>query len=124
MACARVVVDGKFFTAAGRRMAFRGVTYGTFRAREDGAAFPDRDRMKRDFAAIADAGFTVVRTYTEPPDDAIELAADWGLYLFPEAFYPDWRYLVGTSRRERARVLRDERTRVRAAARRLAGLEQ
>ena len=73
---ARVAVDGKFFTLGGERFHFSGVTYGTFKPREDGARYPERGRIKRDFIDIADNGFTVVRTYTAPPDDVLELAAD------------------------------------------------
>src|SRR5438094_384064 len=75
----RVRVDGKQFSLRGRRFAFRGVTYGTFRPREDGERFPERGPAKLDFHAIAGAGFTVVRTYTAPPDDIVELAADHDL---------------------------------------------
>jgi hypothetical protein len=96
----RVRVDGKQFSRRGRRFPFHGVTYGTFRPREDGERFPERGPAKLDFHAIADAGFTVVRTYTAPPDDIVELAADHDLRLLASAFYPDWRYLVGSSRRQ------------------------
>jgi glycosyltransferase involved in cell wall biosynthesis len=118
----RVAVDGKFFRLDGERFAFRGVTYGTFKPRSwDGARFPERGRMKRDLAAMRDAGFTVVRTYTMPPDDLVELAADWGIQLLAGLFYPDWRYLVGLSRRERAKVEAEAQREVRAAASRLLG---
>lgn len=120
---ARVRVDGKHFAADGSRFTFRGVCYGTFRPRTDGAQFPERDALKRDFAAMDQAGFTVVRTYTPPPDDVVELAADWGLRLISDVFFADWRYLVGTSRRDRRRVARVARTTVRSAARRLAGAD-
>jgi glycosyltransferase involved in cell wall biosynthesis len=69
------------------------------------------------------AGFSVVRTYTPPTDDLVELASDWGLHLLVDVFFPDWRYLVGTSRRDRRRVVRDARAAVRSTARRLAGAE-
>ena len=36
----RVRVDGKFFAAGDERFLFRGVTYGTFAPRSDGALFP------------------------------------------------------------------------------------
>src|SRR4051794_37919461 len=65
---ARCRVDGKFFSAAGERFEFRGVTYGTFAPREDGALFPERERLERDLASMRAAGFTVVRTYTLPPE--------------------------------------------------------
>ncbi len=116
----RVRVDGKQFSVDGRRFPFRGVTYGTFAPREDGTRFPERDRVKHDFSLIREAGFTVVRTYTVPPDDVIDLAADEGLRLLPDAFYPDWRYLVGASARDHRSVARAARDEIRAMARRLA----
>jgi cellulose synthase/poly-beta-1,6-N-acetylglucosamine synthase-like glycosyltransferase len=73
---------------------------------------------------MRDAGFTVVRTYTSPPDDVIELAADCDLQILAGVFYPDWRYLVGASRREQRRTAHEARDAVRRAARRLAGHEQ
>ena len=78
----RIRCDGKFFAAGDRRFAFRGVTYGTFASRSDGALFPERRRIAADLAMIAAAGFTVVRTYTPPPDDLLELAAANGLRVF------------------------------------------
>jgi glycosyltransferase involved in cell wall biosynthesis len=117
----RIRTDGKFFAAGESRFAFRGVTYGTFAAREDGALFPERDVVKQDFAQMRDKGFTVVRTYTPPPDDVLDLAADWDLKILAGVHYPDWRYLLGTSRRDRVRVARDAAAQVRAAARGLAG---
>src|SRR4051812_4127370 len=96
----KVRTDGKFFAVGSERFIVKGVTYGTFAEREDGELFPEREVVKRDFAAMRDAGFNVVRTYTLPPDDVVDLAADWGLHLLSGVFYPDWRYLVGHSRRE------------------------
>src|SRR5438132_1674504 len=119
----RVQVDGKHFALDGRRFDFRGVSYGTFRPRADEARFPERDGLKRDLAAMDQAGFSVVRTYTPPPDDLVDLASDWGLHLLVDVFFPDWRYLIGTSRHDRRRVARDARATVRAVARRLAGAD-
>src|SRR5438067_13106512 len=48
----RVRTDGKFFALGDERFPFRGVTYGTFEAREDGALFPEREVVKRDFSAM------------------------------------------------------------------------
>ena len=117
----RVRVDGKHFAIGAERFTFRGATYGTFRPRADGARYPERDELKRDFAAMHDAGFTVARTYTTPPDDVVDLAADWGIRLLAGVFYPDWRYLVGCSRRAMRRVLHEGAREVREAARRLGG---
>jgi len=119
----RVRADGKQFAVGDRRFPFRGITYGTFRPRADGALYPERARIKEDFEAIVDAGFTVVRTYTAPPDDVVELADDWGLRLLAGVFYADWRYLVGGSRRDRARVRREARREVEAVSRRLWGAD-
>jgi O-antigen biosynthesis protein len=119
----RVRIDGKQFALGPRRFAFRGVSYGTFAPREDEAQFPEREQVKKDFSAIRDAGFTVVRTYTAPPPDVVDLAADWGLRLLVGAFYPDWRYLVGAGRQDRARMGRAARAEVRDVARRLAESE-
>ncbi len=116
----RVQIDGKQFRRGDERFYFRGVTYGTFRPRADGARFPERERVARDFAAMRDAGFTVVRTYTVPPEDVVELAAAAGLYLLADVFYPDWRYLVAPSVRELERVARQARAEVRRVARRFA----
>ncbi|MBV9284810.1 MAG: glycosyltransferase family 2 protein [Acidimicrobiia bacterium] len=117
----RVRLDGKHFALRGHRFAFRGVTYGTFRPRDDGERFPERGPAKLDLVGIADAGFSVVRTYTAPPDDIVELAADQDLHLLAGVFYPDWRYLVGASRRQRREMARAAEDEVRATARRLAG---
>jgi GT2 family glycosyltransferase len=119
----RVRTDGKQFALGHERFRFRGVTYGTFGRREDGALFPDRQQVKRDFSAMHEAGFTVVRTYTCPPEDVVELAADWGLRLFAGVFWPDWRYLLGCSHRKRRQVVRRAEVEVRNVARRLAGSE-
>lgn len=120
----RVQTDGKFFSLGGNRFPFRGVTYGTFIPRDDGELFPEREQIKRDFDQISAAGFTVVRTYTAPPEDLLDLAADWNLRILGGVFYRDWRYLVGASRRQCRRIAREARTEVRDAARRMAGSEQ
>jgi O-antigen biosynthesis protein len=117
-------VDGKFFTRRNQRFDFRGVTYGTFAPRTDGALFPELAQVKLDFVAMRDAGFTVVRTYTSPTDDVIELAADCDLHLLAGVFYPDWRYLVGSSRRQQRRITREAGDEVRRAARHLAGHQE
>lgn len=100
------------------------MTYGTFAPRDDGARFPSREVVKRDFAAIAEAGFTTIRTYTTPPDDVVDLAADWNLRLLAGVFWPDWRYLVGTSATEMRRLARTARNEVREQVRRLAGRDE
>jgi glycosyltransferase involved in cell wall biosynthesis len=120
----RVRIDGKFFAAGGERFDLRGVTYGTFAPRADGEQFPEREHVERDLAMIREAGFSALRTYTLPTDDVLDVAADHGLRVLPDVFYPDWRYLLGGSRREHRQVAREAGREVRRAARRLAGNEQ
>lgn len=118
----RVRVDGKHFALGEERFPFRGVTYGTFAPRvHDEERFPDTDQVKLDFTAIREAGFTVVRTYTAPPEDVLELAGAFGLKILAGLFWPDWRYLSGRGRRDARRVAAEARTEVAAQARRLAG---
>jgi O-antigen biosynthesis protein len=119
----RVAIDGKQFTLDRTRFRFRGVTYGTFAARSDGALYPERERMKLDLEAMALAGFTVVRTYTPPPADVLELASDHGLKLLAGASYADWRHYAESGRRGRRRLLSEASQQVRATARQLAGAE-
>lgn len=114
-------MDGKFFAAGSVRFPFRGVTYGTFRRRPDAALFPDEHVIAADMDAVAAAGFTVIRTYTPPPADLLDHAARAGLRVFAGAFFEDWRYLLGHSRREWSRVARQARDAVRGTARSLAG---
>ena len=114
-------IDGKFFSIDGRRFSFRGVTYGTFAPREDLALFPPRHQIKSDFAAIQSVGFNIVRTYTEPTKDLLELAGEEGLLLFAGIHWNDWRYLCGASRRQQRDVVRRAHQIVADAARRLAG---
>jgi len=56
----------------------RGVTYGTFAA-TDGISFPDRARVRDDFAAIATMGANSIRTYERPPRWLLDDAMDHGL---------------------------------------------
>lgn len=118
---AGVMIDGKFFTVDGQRFPFRGVTYGTFGPRDDSALFPPCRRIRSDFAAMRNSGFDVVRTYTEPPEDVLELAAEGGLRLFAGVHWNDWRYLCGASHRQQRQVARQACQEVADAARRLAG---
>src|SRR6266705_6389719 len=74
-----IEVDGKYFKAAGARFPFRGVIYGTFAQRNDGALFPEIEQLRADLGSIAAAGFTVVRTYTTPPPDMLEASRELGL---------------------------------------------
>jgi glycosyltransferase involved in cell wall biosynthesis len=90
-----ISIDGKQFKAGASRFPFRGVTYGTFARRSDGALVPETPQVRDDMNAIAAAGFTVVRTYTPPPPDMIAAAGEVGLRILAGIDYTDWRYMVG-----------------------------
>src|SRR5437867_5703595 len=70
---ARVAVDGMHLSCAGRPFRVRGVTYGSFLPRADGAPFPVGERCRADLRAFADAGLNVVRNHAPPPSGTGEL---------------------------------------------------
>jgi glycosyltransferase involved in cell wall biosynthesis len=118
---ARVCVDGKFLSIAGRRFTVRGVTYGTFAPRADGALFPETEQIRADLTMMRAAGFNTVRTYTAPPDDLLNIAAELDLRVIAGIFYPDWRHLVGDGRKGRGRIAREAAAQVKTDMRSLAG---
>jgi O-antigen biosynthesis protein len=120
----RVTTDGKQFALGGKRFRFAGVTYGTFANRGDGHLYPATDQVLRDFAEMAARGFTVVRTYTPPPDDVIAAAETCGLRLLAGVFWPDWRYQVAAGGRAQRAITDAAVAAVTDAARRFAGSEQ
>ncbi len=117
----RVELDGKHFKAGGARFNFRGVTYGTFAARSDGALFPEATRLREDLEAMAESGFTVVRTYTPPPPDMLEVAGELGLRILAGIEYQDWRYLVGTRSTDVKSVRHEARNAAVSFAKRVQG---
>src|SRR2546423_2079374 len=72
-------VHGKFIFIGGEKFYIRGVTYGTFRADQQGGAYHTPDRVERDFAQMAAYGINAVRTYTVPPAWLLDLAQHYGL---------------------------------------------
>src|ERR1043166_2270709 len=92
----RVIVDGVHLSCDGRPFRVRGVTYGSFLPRADGVPFPVRETCRADLTAIADAGLNVLRTYTVPPPEILELAAETGLRVLVGLQYHDWRMLPET----------------------------
>lgn len=101
----RVTVDGKHLSLEGAPFRVRGVTYGTFGARADGALYPEPERVASDFAAIAAAGLNTVRTYTLPPPDVLDAARDAGLRVLVGLHYDDWRSEAAPGRAANRRVL-------------------
>ena len=117
----QVTVDGKFLSLDGNPFRVRGVTYGSFRPRGDGELFPEPAGIHADFAAMADAGLNTVRTYTLPPVDLLELAAEAGLRVLVGLHYRDWRLEQSSGLRARHRVLDAGRRAVEAALERCDG---
>jgi GT2 family glycosyltransferase len=110
-------VQGKFLQADGARFWIRGVTYGTFRPRDDGSQFPSPAAVERDFRAMAAAGFNTVRTYTAPPRWLLDAAGCHGLRVLAGLWWPSHLAFLDDRRRRGSIIV----ARVRADARRCAG---
>ncbi|HEX5222808.1 MAG TPA: glycosyltransferase [Verrucomicrobiae bacterium] len=82
--CERPRTNGRFLYIGAERFWLKGVTYGTFRANEDGEPFPSRAQVRDDFARMRDAGINTVRLYTPPPDWVADAALAEGLYLMAD----------------------------------------
>ncbi|MBO0681962.1 MAG: glycosyltransferase [Candidatus Dormibacteraeota bacterium] len=117
----RVTTDGKFLSLDDRVFRVRGVTYGSFAPRGDGAYFPETDRIRSDFAAMAASGLNTVRIYTLPEADVLEAAQEAGLRLLIGLHLDDWLTPEGPGRRAQRRILDAGRRQVAAAMERCAG---
>jgi glycosyltransferase involved in cell wall biosynthesis len=102
---ARVTTDGKHLAIGESPFRVRGVTYGSFSHRLDGHAYPDPELLERDLVAIANAGLNTIRTYTVPPPELLELAAEQGLRVMVGLQYHDWRLEHGSGRSASRRIL-------------------
>jgi GT2 family glycosyltransferase len=78
MATRRPAIHGRSILVDNRKLHVRGVTYGTFRGPE-GMPFPSPATVRRDFAAMAEAGANAVRTYVPPPIWLLDAAGEEGL---------------------------------------------
>ncbi|MBI3207567.1 MAG: glycosyltransferase [Candidatus Solibacter usitatus] len=72
---------GKFLYRGSEKLYLRGVTYGPFRAQEDGCEYHTSDVAARDFRMMAQAGINTVRVYTVPPRWLLDLAHEHGLLV-------------------------------------------
>ena len=88
----RVTTDGKHLALGADRFSVRGVTYGSFLARPDGAQFPPTDQLHRDVQHMHHLGLNTIRVYTTPPLDLLDAAVEHDMRLFVGADYRDWRY--------------------------------
>ena len=60
----RPYVHGKFLYHGDQKLWLRGVTYGTFRPDADGHGYPSPERVRRDFAQMADSGLNATQQGT------------------------------------------------------------
>jgi len=81
MASARPQVRGKFIFVGDEKFYVRGVTYGTFRANDEGEEFPAPEVVEHDFEQMAANGVNAVRTYTPPPLWLLDAAQRHGLRI-------------------------------------------
>jgi ABC-type multidrug transport system fused ATPase/permease subunit/glycosyltransferase involved in cell wall biosynthesis len=112
----RPTVSGKFLWVGDRKLWVRGVTYGTFRPDSEGRLIPSRERVRADFAAMAQCGFNTVRTYTLPPRWLLDTAQEFGLRVMVGLWWDQFVTFLD-DRRLRRKIESD----VRDAARSLAG---
>lgn len=106
---------GKFLHLGAEKLYVKGVTYGTFAARECGSSFPEPGRVVRDFEAMAAAGINAIRTYTAPATWLLDEALHHGLLVLVGL---PWEQHVAflEDRARRAAIRRGVRERVRGLA--------
>lgn len=114
-AAPRISANSKFFFHGGRKFFVKGVTYGPFPPREDGGArvfLPSPERVRADFAQMADAGINTVRLYHAPPGWFLDECERAGLKAYVTV--PWEQHVCFLDQRERRRSIRE---RVAAAVR-------
>ncbi|MBP7827852.1 MAG: glycosyltransferase [Verrucomicrobia bacterium] len=79
---ARVCVDGKFFRLDGEKFFVKGVAYGPFAPNAQGHPYPPPETAEWDFDQIRELGVNVVRVYTVPPRELLDLAQTRGLKVW------------------------------------------
>jgi GT2 family glycosyltransferase len=109
-------VAGKFIFVGDQKYYVRGVTYGTFRPRDDGSEYPDPATVERDFRQIVAMGGNTIRTYTVPPRWLLNLAQRHGLRIL--VGLPWEQHITFLDDRARAQAVEE---RVRAGIRSCAG---
>jgi GT2 family glycosyltransferase len=78
---ARPLVKGKFIFCGDQKYFIKGVTYGTFAPDIHGHQFPSRRQVEQDFQLMRANGINSVRTYTVPPTELLDLAAQYDLKI-------------------------------------------
>src|SRR5262245_25591472 len=75
----RVRLDGKFFRLGDHKFWVKGVTYGPFEPRSDGAHLPDQHQLEADLRQISGLGANTVRVYHVPPRSLLDTAHSFQL---------------------------------------------
>lgn len=110
----RVATIGKHLLLGSDRHVVRGVTYGSFLPRDDGARYPEPGQLQADLQAMASMGFNTIRTYDLPPVDLLLAAEGLGLRLLVGLHYHDWRYEPVPGRKANDRVVDQGRQAIQA----------
>ncbi|HDR91447.1 MAG TPA: glycosyltransferase, partial [candidate division Zixibacteria bacterium] len=92
---------GFHFYRKDQKWLVRGGTYGPFRPSAEGDCYPESSQLKRDFEAMASAGFNTVRLYTMPSQRVVETAARHGLRLLIDIPWPKHLDVYGNRKYER-----------------------
>ncbi len=117
----RVRADGKHLVLDGAPFRAKGVTYGSFTPRLDGELYPESSELKKDLVEMAATGLNLVRTYTLPPPELLDMAAELGLRVLVGLHYRDWRYETVPGAAAHRRVLDTARKEVDRALELCAG---
>jgi Glycosyl transferase family 2 len=84
----RLVARGKYLFEGDRKYFARGVSYGPFAPNSRGEEYPERDRVRADFAMMRELGANLIRLYVTPPEWLVEEAASAGLRLMVGIAWP------------------------------------
>ena len=93
-----VRVEGKFFWAADKKFCLKGVTYGPFAPNEEGAHFPAREQVRRDFAQIAALNANLVRVYDVAPVWLLDTAKEHGLKVWMDIPWQNHRCFLDSEK--------------------------
>jgi GT2 family glycosyltransferase len=105
-------VVGKFIYVGHERFLVKGVSYGTFAPDDQGEQFPRLERVGQDFRMMRAYGVNTVRTYTPPPLEILDQAAEHGLRIIiglpwaQHCAFLDDPKLCRLTRRDQAREIR------------------
>jgi GT2 family glycosyltransferase len=111
---ARVKLDGKFFRLDDRKFWVKGVTYGPFEPRPDGAHLPGQHQLEADLRQIAGLGANTVRVYHVPPRSFLDTAHAFKLKVLVDVPWSKHRCFL-ESREDRESGRRAVRDAARAA---------